>query len=103
MDFPAVLFKVHVLKDADGKLKGQFQGEWDPEGLLLREGKRTRLDVPVGSQASSLDGGRFSVKLGERRIEMAVVGMALYQQRLARDVVAYLNGKRRRPDPAARS
>jgi WD40 repeat protein len=98
-DFDPVRFKVRVLKDARRKLKGQCSAEWAPDGLHLQQGQKADVLVPVGSQAGYLKGSSLYVRLDERRIEMAVAGLMIYQQRLARDVAAYLNGERQQPDP----
>jgi hypothetical protein len=87
------------MKDPKARLKGRLQARWAPEGLLLRQPKSDEILVPVGSEAETLGPGKFSVEVGRRQVTLAVAGVALYQQRLAEDVVAYLNGKRRGPDP----
>jgi hypothetical protein len=97
--FPPVRFPARVVTDEAGKLRGTFRARWEPEGLSLRQAKTQAVLVPVGTPSRYPGLNRLSVELGRRRLELVVTGRRLYQQRLARDLAAYLNGDQPRPDP----
>jgi WD40 repeat protein len=87
-------FKAVVKSDPARLLKGQLKCGVTAEGLRLQQGKKLDLLLPVGTFASGGDGGRFRVQVGGREVELAVASWALYPQRLARDLCAFLGGQR---------
>jgi hypothetical protein len=91
-DFPPVTFGVRV-NDPSRLLKGNWQARLTPEGLKLRSGKK-QVELPVGTPAEYLDGNRLALAYEHRRLKLTVGKPFHYQNRLARDVAAFLNGEK---------
>jgi WD40 repeat protein len=84
-------FGVVIKKDPEKRLKGRYLGWLSGEGLHLQQGKKGPIVLPRG-EARYLGKNSLSVRHGDRRVELAVVKLAGYSNRLAEDVAAYLNG-----------
>jgi hypothetical protein len=98
-DAAPMKFKLTVKADPDRKLKGVFEATLNDEGLKVKQGKKHNYLVPIGSRAI-YDGKNIIVlEIDEREVEFKVMQFGAYQHRLARDVVAYLKGKKERLNP----
>jgi WD40 repeat protein len=84
---------VQIKKDAAKILRGLFQGRLTPEGLFLRQGRIHDISLGVGTPAEYLGGNRLEVTLPDRRVELSIGGR-VYQRRLARDLAAFLGGRK---------
>jgi predicted RNA-binding Zn-ribbon protein involved in translation (DUF1610 family) len=93
--FPPVSIPLVVHDDPEGKLYGKLAARMTQEGLYLRQGGQAEFLVRVGSPAEHLDGDTFSVVIDTRRVKLAVVKWFADRERLAKDVVAVLNGERK--------
>jgi len=87
-------FKAAVKNDPAKLLKGQLQCCVSSHGLRLQQGKKLDLLLPVGTAASCGDDGRLRVPIEGREVELTATSWALYPQRLARDLCAFLQGRR---------
>jgi WD40 repeat protein len=94
-DFPPVEFRAVVKTDPDKLLKGVFMARVTAEGLRLRQGRKHDLLLPVGTPARYLEGNRLTIELEGREVTFTVVKFGAYQARLARDVAAFLAGRKR--------
>ncbi len=94
-DFPAVEFNAMVKKDPEKAIKGVFKAKVTAEGLRLGQGKKLNLVLPVGTPAQYLDGNKIALDIDGREVVFQIVKFGSYQARLARDLVAFLSGRRR--------
>jgi hypothetical protein len=94
-----ITFKVRVLNDPEGHLKGTFNAEWNSTGLHLIQ-KERRLLVPVGTPARYLGKNRFQATIETRTVDFAISKIGAYQHRLAQHLVGFLSQQRGGPDPA---
>jgi hypothetical protein len=86
-------FIVAIQRDPRKQLKGRFQGQLTTAGLQLQQGKKEPILLPRGCGAEYLGGNRLSVTVEDAAVVLTVSRrLAGYQNRLARDVAAYLNG-----------
>jgi predicted Zn finger-like uncharacterized protein len=92
--FKPIAFNVLIKHDPDRHLKGVFQGTLGPKGLRLRQ-KKLDVDIPVGTEAEHLGSNRVALTLEDRQIEVTIVKQRLYVERLSKDVVRFLNGRKR--------
>ncbi|MBM4042017.1 MAG: hypothetical protein FJ290_26275 [Planctomycetes bacterium] len=83
-----------------GDIKGQYECIVAPEGLTLRRKKRPDLFVPRGAIGEYLGGNRLKAQEPGRVLEIAVSKFGSYQNRLARDLAAFLSGQREVPNLA---
>lgn len=81
-----------------GFFKRPYRGEWGPDGLRLRKGAQEFL-LPVGTAAEHIAGNRIALDIGGQRAPFQVVGLRVYQYRLAEHLIAFLKGQRTAPDP----
>ena len=100
--FPPLKFPVVVQDDPEGQLYGKLAARMTQEGLYLKLGRQTEFLVPVGSPAEHLEANSFTIVIAPpgqhlegRRVKLAVVKWHANRERLARDVVALLNGERK--------
>jgi hypothetical protein len=98
-DEAMVQFKVTVKTDPDKKFKGFFDAKVTDEGLELRQGKKHDLLVPVGTVAEYEGKNPFMVEIDGREVTFVLAKLGSYQYRLTRDLVAYLNGDKKRLNP----
>ncbi|HEV3263593.1 MAG TPA: hypothetical protein VG013_42550 [Gemmataceae bacterium] len=87
-------FKAVIKRDPDKSLKGAYQARVTPRGLRLTKAKKDPFLVPVGTPVTYLGGNRLALTLDGREVEVHVTKFRSYQQRLARDVAAFLKGKK---------
>jgi hypothetical protein len=94
--FKAVPFGVVFHSDPDRLFRGRAEAEVSTEGLRVRLRGRRDLWVAVcgAHPACYLGGNRIAVFLDGREVTLAVVKQRTDLNRLARDVVAFLNGDR---------
>ncbi len=92
-------FKLAVKADPDRKLKGIFDAELTDEGIRVWQGKKRNFVVPVGARAVYDGKNLVALEIDDREVQFNVVLFGSYQHRLAKDVVAYLKGKRERLHP----
>lgn len=97
---PRATVQVKVVRDPYRLLRGVYRGEFASDGLQLRRGKEEVIRIPVGTSAEARGGNRVSAILDGREVTLAVSGMGLYSERLARDVALFLEGGRGVPDLA---
>jgi hypothetical protein len=76
-----------------------FDAELTDEGVKLRQGKKHNFVVPIGSRAVYDGKNLIALEIDEREVEFTVMMFGSYQHRLAKDVVAYVKGKKERLDP----
>jgi serine/threonine protein kinase len=95
---PLLTCRALVVEDPAGILQGKLQVEVAAGGLTLRQRNKTELVLPVGSPARYLGQTRIAVRYKGREIKLALYRGRSYQRRLARDVVAFLQGKKRALD-----
>jgi hypothetical protein len=88
-----VNFKCMVKTEPKGVLKGNVDCTLDPQGLRIRQGKTLDMLVPVGSPVEHLRDNLFSIQTTTCRMEMTLAKLGSFQNRLTRDVVAYLRGQ----------
>jgi hypothetical protein len=93
MSFPVV-----VKADPKTFAKGPYQLEIQSDSVVLTQ-KDRRIEIPVGANASHLDKNRFEVSLSEARLEITVAKFNIFQNRLSRDLAAFLSGEREAPVP----
>jgi hypothetical protein len=93
-DFPAVEFTAVVKSDPAKALKGMFKARVTAKGLSLGQGKKHKLVLAVGTPAEYAQGNRFTLSIDGRDVTFVVMKFGAYQARLARDVVAFLSGRR---------
>jgi hypothetical protein len=86
-------FTVTVLRDPDGQLKGGYRAQCTARGLQLTKKQGKPFCIPVGTPVTNLSRNRLGLTLDGRRIEVRVTKLAAYQNRLARDVSAFLRGE----------
>lgn len=86
--------QVAIKKDPLRELKGVFKAELQPGGLELRQGKNDPLWIRVGSNVEYAGRSLFTAELDGRPVTMAVGRPNLYNERLARDLVAFLQKRR---------
>jgi hypothetical protein len=84
-------FSVRVKNDPNGALKGSFSARLFPDALVLRRGKEPEIVLRPGIAAEYRGGNRLTLTIDGRPVEVAVVQMNLYQQRLARDLADFLS------------
>jgi hypothetical protein len=94
-DFPPVEFNVSVKSDPQKVLKGVFNATVTAEGLRLRQGRQHNLLLPVGTPAQYLESTHFLLEIEGREVSLTVAKLWSYQARIARDVVAFLRGRKR--------
>jgi hypothetical protein len=94
---------VKVQSDSPSILKGAYRAEIEPDRVRLSHGRSRELEIPVGARAEYIQRNRFAVALEDGRIELALSKFGIYQQRLAKDLVSFLNGKRAAPTLSAYS
>jgi hypothetical protein len=92
-------FKLTVKADPERQLKRAFDAELTDEGLKLKQGKKHNILVPIGSRAIYDGKNVIVLEIDGREVEFTVMLFGSYQHRLAKDVVAYLKGKKERLDP----
>jgi hypothetical protein len=93
--FQPIRFIALITRDPDGTLKGRMLAEISADGLRLsRQDGRINLQSPVGATARYLGQNRLAVTVQGREIQMLVFKANARQEQLARDVAAFLNGKR---------
>jgi hypothetical protein len=80
-------------------LKGKFACEIKPKGLTLIQGMKTMLEIPVGSNVEYLGKNRMSIMVDNMRLEFSVMKFGGFQNRLARDIAAFVAGEREPPVP----
>jgi hypothetical protein len=91
-------FRVTIKSDPEKLLKGIYQATVTRRGLKLSKAKTEPMLVPLGTPVTYLGSNRLSVTLDEREVEVRINKLRAYQNRLARDVAAFL--KKGRPlDP----
>jgi hypothetical protein len=93
-------FKIVIKKDPKKRLKGVYLATVTGQGLKLQQGKKEAFTIPIGTQARHDKGNVLSVALDDRRVDLAIFPFGLYAERLAGDVAAVLEGRRRRLNPA---
>jgi hypothetical protein len=91
---------VKVQSESPSIAKGAYRAEIEPDRLRLVHGKTLELEIPVGARAKYVQKNRFAVALDDGRVDVAVNKLGIYQQRLAKDLVLFLNGKRAAPNPS---
>jgi DNA-binding beta-propeller fold protein YncE len=91
----ALTFKMQVKKDPGRKLKGPCQAIVSSAGLRLKQGKKSDLQIPVGTQTQYREGHVLTVDIEGRQIELSITSFTLYRERLARELAEFLQGKRR--------
>ena len=90
--------KLKVKSDPKGVLKGEYLAETDRDRLVLTQGKKRHIEVPVGTDAEYLGGNRFEFDTEDARVNATVSKFGLYQDRLANDLVEFLRGERSEVD-----
>jgi hypothetical protein len=98
-DAAPLKFKLTVKADPDKRFKGVFDATLTDERIALKQGKKHDFLVPIGSRAIYDGKNLIVLEIDEREVEFNVVLFGAYQHRLARDVVAYLKGKKERLNP----
>ncbi len=94
--FKTVSFGLLFFHDPDRLLRGRVEAELTLDGLRVRLRSRHALYVPVlgPHPARYLGGNRLAVFLDGREVTVALVKARTDLNRLARDVAAFLNGRR---------
>jgi hypothetical protein len=88
-------FGAAVKSDSAGQLRGGVRCKLTPGGLSVQKGKSGMpVMIPRGAPARYDGGSRFSVDAGGRMLTLAVSKFGSYQQRIAREIAAYLSGAR---------
>jgi len=86
---------ISVLRDPAGLLRKQaFQSDIDSTGLPLIDAAGKVFTVPVGSPVRYLGRNRLEVQVKGQPDELAVSRWASYQDRMAHDLVEFLQGRR---------
>jgi hypothetical protein len=86
-----------AVKDPQGVWKGRFQAQLSSQGLTLSQ-KANKLSLPVGSPAHYLSTNALEVTYEGRALRLSILKFLSYQNVLARDLAAYLNGTGPMPD-----
>jgi hypothetical protein len=94
---------VKVQSQSPSIVKGAYRAEIEPDRVCLFHGSTLELEIPVGARAEYMQKNRFAVALDDGRVELALSKFGIYQQRLAKDLVSFLNGKRAAPTLSAYS
>jgi hypothetical protein len=93
--FRPIRFVALITRDPDGALKGRMLAEVNADGLRLsRQEGRLSVLSPVGNAARHLGQNRLAVTVQGREVQMLVFKANARQERLARDIAAFLNGRR---------
>jgi hypothetical protein len=71
--------------------KGQFQCQISADAVTLTQRKK-QIAIPVGVDARYAGKNQIDVTLPDCRLEMRVTKFGSYQNRLARDIAAFLSG-----------
>src|SRR5262249_37490068 len=98
-DFKPLEFGVAVQADPNKQFKGIWQARLSKEGLRLRQRKKEDLIFPVGTRVAFVKGNVIAVPVESRWVELTVTKFGHYNNRLASDLVAFLNGELPEPDP----
>lgn len=89
---------VMVKSDPKGFAKGRYQCEVFERGLVLKQGKKDPIRIPVGAAATYDGKNNLTVQLEEHDLAVTVTKFGSYQNRLAKHLASFLNGKRPAPD-----
>jgi len=88
---PPLTFAVKVKPSRKHSLKGSYQAKVDRHGLRLSR-KKDAIDIPVGTPAEYLTGPSLRVEHDGADVELTVVRVGWYCDRLARDLAEYVTG-----------
>jgi WD40 repeat protein len=88
-----------IIKDPDGVWRGRFAARLTGNGLRLTQ-KETSLTLPIGSSARYVSGNVLEVSCEDRAVRLSVKKWFSYQNRLARDLAAYLERRAAMPRAA---
>lgn len=94
--FEPIPFKA-VVKGSSRSMKGTYEGEVSPAGIVLRQGKKV-VEVPVGAKARYIKGSQMTVELEVGRVELSIMKPLHYVNQLTEDLVAFLNGDKQTLD-----
>ena len=89
-------FALFVHRDPHDKLAGEFEAEFDADGLTFWRGRGREIDVPLGSKVEYLGDGRLLVEVEGRKVEASTVHRDGLHDELAREVADVI-GKRDEP------
>ena len=89
---------VMVKSEPRSVAKGQFQCRISAGAITLIQRKK-QIEIPVGVNANYLGKNRIGVTLPEGRLELFVTKFGCYQDRLAKDMAAFLAGGQGAPEP----
>jgi WD40 repeat protein len=93
--FKAVRVSIIVKRDPAFLVQRKpFVSEISSDGLPLLDARGRTFTLPVGSPVRYLGGNRLEVQVMGQPVELAVSRWAHYQDRFARDLVEFLQGKR---------
>jgi Concanavalin A-like lectin/glucanases superfamily len=93
--FPPIRFVVLITRDPDRALKGRLSAVVAPDGLTLsRADGRVEVRIPIGSVTHYLGLNRLALTVEGREVQMLVFKGSANQDRLARDLAAFLSGQR---------
>ncbi len=76
--------------------KGQFQCQISDDAVTLSRRKK-QITIPVGAEARYVGKNRIDVTLPDYRLELLVTKFGSFQNRLAKDLAAFLSGQGDRP------
>lgn len=94
--FPAFVFQVQIKRDtAPSPFKGTVQARITPEGLILKPGKKGECFFPVGTRVRHVEGNLIRLTDVDRTLDLAVIGWRFRLEPLARDLAAFLDGRKR--------
>jgi hypothetical protein len=93
--FPPIRFVILITRDPQHLLKGRLSGEVSSDGLTLsRTDGTVETRIPIGSATRYLGLNRLAIVLDGREVQMLVFKANANQDRLTRDLAAFLNRQR---------
>jgi len=90
-------FTARIKSDSAGLLKGAAKCRVNAQGMELIKGAQAAVQIPIGTPAINESKNIVVLPLGERTIQLIVGKFGSYQERLARDLAAFLRSEKPLP------